>query len=157
MTTNDPLVNAERTARRYWNVDGLAEIYAGCFFLLVPLLNFVWQHTSIAPVWLALGGIVALTCIVTLSRTIIIAIRRRLTYPRTGYVSFRRPRRGKEEAGIALILIALVAIFVFMAFTTDWLGGLTAISGITIGVINLYQVIGVLMQHFVTLFYNISP
>jgi len=138
MTTNDPLVNAERTARRYWNVDGLAEIYAGCFFLLVPLLNLVWQHTSIAPVWLALGGIVALTCIVALSRTIIIAIRRRLTYPRTGYVSFRRPRRGKEEAGIALILIALVAIFVFMALTTDWLGGLTAISGITIGVIDLY-------------------
>jgi len=75
---------------------------------------------------------------VTLSRTIIIAIRRRLTYPRTGYVSFRRPRRGKEEAGIALILIALVAIFVFMALTTDWLGGLTAISGITLGVIDLY-------------------
>jgi hypothetical protein len=138
MTTNDPLVNAERTARRYWNVDGLAEIYAGCFFLLVPLLNFLWQQTSIAPVWLALGGIGALTCIVALNRTIIIAIRRRLTYPRTGYVSFRRPRRGKEEAGIALILIALVAIFVFMAFTTDWLGGLTAISGITIGVIDLY-------------------
>jgi len=45
MTSNDPLVNAERTARRYWNVDGLAEIYAGCFFLLAPLLNFVWQHT----------------------------------------------------------------------------------------------------------------
>ena len=138
MTSNDPLVNAERTARGYWNVDGLAEIYAGCFFLLAPLLNFVWQHTSIAPVWLALGGIVALTCIVALSRTIIIAIRRRLTYPRTGYVSFRRPRRGKEEAGIALILIALVAIFVFMALTTDWLGGLTAISAITIGVIDLY-------------------
>ena len=136
MTNNDPLVNAERTARRYWNVDGLAEIYAGCFLLMV--LNFLWQHTSIAPAWRALGGLIALTSVVALSRTIIIAIRRRLTYPRTGYVSFRRPRRGKEAAVIALILIALVAIFVFMALTTNWLGGLTAISGITIGVIDLY-------------------
>jgi hypothetical protein len=137
MTSNDPLVSAERTARRYWNVDGLAEIYAGCFFLLVPLLNFLWQHTSIAPAWRALGGLLAMTSVVALSRTIIIAIRRRLTYPRTGYVSFRRPRRSKEAAGIALILIALVAIFVFVALTTNWLGGLTAISGITIGVIDL--------------------
>jgi hypothetical protein len=138
MTRNDPLVSAERAARRYWNVDGLAEIYTGCFFLLVPLLNFLWQHASIAPVWLALGGLVAMTCTLALSRTILIAIRRRLTYPRTGYVSFRRLRAGKEAAGMALILIAVLAIFVLMALTTDWLGGLTAISGLTIGVLDVY-------------------
>jgi hypothetical protein len=138
MTNNDPLVNAERTARRYWNVDGLAEIYAGVFFLLVPLLNLFWQRTSIGPAWRVLGGLTVMTCTLALSRTILIVIRRRLTYPRTGYVSFRRPRRGKEAAGTALILIALAAIFVLMAFTTNWLGGLTAISGITIGVIDLY-------------------
>jgi cobalamin synthase len=85
-----------------------------------------------------LSGLIALTSVVALSRTIIIAIRRRLTYPHTGYVSFRRQRRGKEAAVIALILIALPAIFVLMALTTNWLGGLTAISGITIGVIDLY-------------------
>ena len=138
MTCNDPLVNAERAARRYWNVDGLAEIYTGCFFLLVPLLNFLGQHASIAPIWLALGGLAALTSGVAVSRTVIIVIRRRLTYPRTGYVSFRRPRRGTEAAGIAVILIALIAIFVFMALTTDWLGGLTAISGLAVGVINIH-------------------
>jgi hypothetical protein len=138
MTCNDPLVNAERVARRYWNVDGLTEIYAGCFFLLVPLLNFLWQHASIAPAWLALGGLAALTCGVATSRTVIIVIRRRLTYPRTGYVSFRPPRCGKEAFGIALILIALLLILVFMALTTDWLGGLTAISGLVIGGLDIH-------------------
>ena len=138
MTCNDPLVNAERAARRYCNVDGLAQIYVGCFFLLVPLLNFIWQHASIAPAWLALGGLAALTCGVAVSRTVIIVIRRRLTYPRTGYVSFRPPRRGKEAFGIALILIALLLISVFMALTTDWLGGLTAISGLVIGGLDIH-------------------
>jgi hypothetical protein len=137
MTCNDPLVNAERAARRYWNVDGLAEVYTGCFFLLVPLLNFIWQHASIAPTWLALGGPAVLTCSVAVRRAIIIVIRRRLTYPRTGYVSLRRPRRGKEVFGIVLILVASLAIFVFMALTTDWLGGLTAISGLAIGALNI--------------------
>jgi hypothetical protein len=138
MTCNDPLVNAERTARRYWNVDGLPEIYTGCFFLLVPLLNYLAQRAPIAPARLAMGGLAALTCGVALSRTVIIVIRRRLTYPRTGYVSFRRTRRGREVAGIALVLSALLAIFVFMALTTDWLGGLTAITGLAVGVINIY-------------------
>lgn len=138
MTGDDPLLNAERTARRYWNVDGLPEIYTGCFFLLAPLLNFLWQRASIAPAWLALSGLAALACGVALSRTVIIVIRRRLTYPRTGYVSFRRARPGSEATGIALILIALLAIFVFIALTTDWLGGLTAISGLAIGAINIH-------------------
>ena len=136
MTCNDPLVNAERTARRYWNVDGLAEIYTGCFFLLVPLLNFLGQHASIAAGWLALGGLATLTW--RGGQPVIIVLRRRLTYPRTGYVSFRRPRRGTGAPGIALILVALLAIFVFMALTTDWLGGLTAISGLAIGVLNIH-------------------
>jgi hypothetical protein len=120
-------------------VDGLPEIYAGCFFLLAPLLNFLWQRRApIAPAWLAIGGLAALTCGVALSRTVLIVIRRRLTYPRTGYVLFRRPRRSAEAIGIVLILIALLAIFVFIALTTDWLGGLTAITALAVGVINIH-------------------
>jgi hypothetical protein len=137
MTCNDPLVNAERAARRYWNVDGLAEIYAGCFFLLVPLASFSLRRVSIAPVWLALAGIVVLVCSLALSRTVITVIRRRLTYPRTGYVSFRRARRG-ETVGIGVILISLLAILILMALTTNWSGGLTAISGLAIGLLDIH-------------------
>ena len=64
----DTLVNAERAARRYWNVDGLAEIYAGCFFLLVPLLNFIWQHASIAPAWLAPDWLAPAACLARAAR-----------------------------------------------------------------------------------------
>src|SRR5712692_8096553 len=138
MTRNDPLVTAERAARRYWNVDGLAEIYTGCFFLLVPLLNLLWQSAGIQPLWLALGGVALSVASVAVSRPIIVAIRGRLTYPRTGYASFRPPRRITDAPGIALILSGLIAIFVLMAITTDWIGGLIAVTGLTLGVIDIH-------------------
>jgi hypothetical protein len=136
MTGNDPPVTAERAARRYWNVDGLAEIYTGCFFLLVPLLNLLWQ-SSIRPVWLALSGLAMLMAAVAASRPILITIRGRLTYPRTGYVSFKRPCRILDAPGIAVILSGLAAVFAVMAITTDWIGGLTAVTGLTLGVIDI--------------------
>ena len=45
---------------------------------------------------------------------------------------------GKEAFGIVLISIALFAILVFMALTTDWLGGITAILGLTIGGLDIH-------------------
>jgi hypothetical protein len=137
MTGNDPLVTAQRTARRYWNVDGLAEIYTGCFFLLVPLMNYLWQSASIQSLWLALGGVAVFMAGVAASRPIIITIRARLTYPRTGYVSFKPPRRIMDAPEMALILSGLIAIFVLMAITTDWIGGLIAVAGLMLGLIDI--------------------
>ena len=138
MTHNDPLARAQRSASRYWNVDGLAEMYAGFVFLLVPFLNFWSRRLPISPVWFVTGNVLACMILVVVSRPIIVAIRRRLTYPRTGYVLPGRRRRIGDAQGIALTVVTLAAIVALMANTTDWFGGLIAICGLVAGIIDIH-------------------
>jgi hypothetical protein len=136
MTGNDPLVAAQRAAERYWNVDGIAEIYVGCLFLLVPVLTFCSEHLPYGPLWFGLGFPIALMGGIAIGRPVIVAIRRRLTYPRTGYVAIRR--RPTDAAGIALTLVALAAIAVLIATKGDWSAGVYAATGLISGVINIH-------------------
>jgi hypothetical protein len=76
-----------------------------------------------------MGGIFA-------GRPIIVAIRRSLTYPRTGYVALRR--RPNDAGGIALTLIAAAAVVFLVATKGDWSAGVYAATGLISGVFNLH-------------------
>jgi len=69
-------------------------------------------------------------------RPVIVAIRRRLTYPRTGYVALRR--RPTDAGGIALTLVAVAAIAVLIATKGDGSAGVYAATGLISGVINIH-------------------
>lgn len=90
----DDIDKTVKRTRRYWFIDGLTEIAVGVIFLLVGLLFLVESfappdsplaHISALglPVIVILGWLVA-------SR-LVGAAKARLTYPRTGYVEYRRP------------------------------------------------------------------
>lgn len=136
MAVNDPLVDAQRAAGRYWNVDGIAEIYAGCLFLLVPVLTLCSAYLPYGNLWFGLGFPVGLMGGIFAGRPVIAAIRRRLTYPRTGYVALRR--RPTDAAGVTLTLVVVAVIVFLVATKGNWSAGVYAATGLISGIFNLH-------------------
>ena len=105
---------AQRT-QRYWYQDGLPEIAAGFLFLVGGLVIALAATPIVDPgtalaLLLALALILLLTAVAAamargLNRTLE-AVKSRLTYPRTGYVSYRKaaPRPHSLPARIGLWL-----------------------------------------------------
>lgn len=95
----DPII---RRTRRYWYVDGLAEIAVGLIFVLLNL--FFLANAWLVPAWsrdvslspiLTTTGLLAITALVVwLFRQGLQAAKARLTYPRTGYVASPRHWKG---------------------------------------------------------------
>jgi hypothetical protein len=113
----DPMIQARASVQRYWNVDGLHEIVSAVLFLLTAVL--VWATSEAAPIsrhwkaWLSMLFAVVVCGGILLEPRVVRAIRTRLTFPRTGFVAFRKPP-GKRRA-IAWISGALVACLFALA------------------------------------------
>jgi hypothetical protein len=109
----DPIQEPIRRARRYWYEDGLAEISIGGLFLLIGLL--LWAQgavpeASAAYAILAIAFPVVVIGGMLLGRRLIPAAKARLTYPRTGYVTYPPPSRRRRlvTVGIAITVASVV-------------------------------------------------
>jgi hypothetical protein len=110
--TEDPAVQAGRRAARYWNIDGLAELYIGIVWVFVALSLYAGAHLEKASPWfkpLLAGGTLLWMAAILGGQRIVSAVKRRLTYPRTGYVACGRPKAKLWwfPVGILLLLGAL--------------------------------------------------
>lgn len=99
--------------RRYWDVDGLPELMMGLLWMIwggawlfgqtLPRddwrFNAYWMFT---PVILAFGSYAAIWATKRLKR--------RLTFPRTGYVEWREPSRSARLAAAAAAIVAASAL-----------------------------------------------
>jgi len=143
MMKNDIDKVIQRT-HRYWYEDGLNEIATGCIFVVCGLFLFIMRFVRpISP----------LACIVAIGFTILVAfgglaasravkaVKNRITYPRTGYVSYRRPegnrRRRLIVAGLGVALGAL-GIALSIAGAPTWLVSMPMAHGLIIGACLLY-------------------
>lgn len=148
--TTDPLRNAEKRAVRYWYADGTFEFSFGGMCLLLAayfyaehLLSATWTGPMMIAVFLLvmLGGGFLINRLVTL-------FKERVTFPRTGYVAFRRPTGATYwkrllllaalSAGMAALLVWLLmrqpAGFDWTAAATGLLfGAVVAYLGIAFG------------------------
>jgi hypothetical protein len=109
----DPIRQAEKQAQRYWYVDGLGEMAAGGVILMMALYYAVlgWVAPQDAIGWLmTVGQLGVLVASSVAGRAIVLALKERITYPRTGYVALRRGTRPKRT------LIALLAAMVAVVF-----------------------------------------
>jgi len=108
-----------KRTRRYWYVDGFAEIGVGILLMLIILFNYaaglvrqptlqVILFTIGLPALILLGGR-------AVSRVVVL-LKEKYTYPRTGYVSYP-PREGSQRWKRAL-LAAMLGVLV---------GGLTSL------------------------------
>lgn len=156
----DPLLDAQIRSARYWNVDGLNEIAIGLQVLLVPFSLYGVAHTSrgslgrLAAVLVVAAGLPAA---IFLSGRAVIAVRRRFTYRRTGFVEYRRDGR-PWAFGVGLALALLVLFLGLKSATANWVIWLFALQGVVPGGLTLYfgrlvrlvrlQVIGVVCAVF---------
>lgn len=107
-------LDLDRVARRtyrYWYEDGIAEAAVGSYFALIASL--MWASTRLAGPWIlvwALGLPLLLIGGALGMRRTIGALKERLTYPRTGYVAYRRRGKGLRwaiGAGTAAVMAVL--------------------------------------------------
>lgn len=136
----DPLVDAQIRSARYWNVDGLTEIAVGLQALLVPLSLYGVAHTSrgsAGRVMAVLALPLGLAAAALLSRRVIVTIRRRTTYPRTGYVVYRH-QRSPWVFGVALSLALLLLFVALRTSTTNWVTYLFVLQGLVPGALTMY-------------------
>jgi hypothetical protein len=95
----------KRTARHLYE-DGIGEIFYGVAFLLIGLLAFVEAAVKPPiPSFSAIGLIVVVLGAYLLGRWLVPALRRRLVFPRTGFVAHRQlsVRRRWMALGIAAL------------------------------------------------------
>jgi hypothetical protein len=140
MQVQDPLLDAHIRAARYWNVDGLTDIAVGVWVLLVALCQYGIARTArgstgrtLVVLVFAFGLPAALLC----SNRLIIAVRRRFTYRRTGFITYRRDRRA-WALGVALAVAVGLALVVLMATGANWAVYLFALQGLVPGAALIY-------------------
>jgi hypothetical protein len=115
MTSPQPPLNDWlRRPQRYWYADGLAEIAVGGIVLLVALTNLAawwlpsgpWQNLALAILQplVIIGGVLG-------ARALVRHLKERITYPRTGWVTYRQPSPSRRWllAGASFILAAGLA------------------------------------------------
>jgi hypothetical protein len=85
-----------RKTKSYWYEDGLVEILAGLFFIVVGVLLLADWATPIgaSSKWIWTPAFMLITLLwITGGRRLIGWLKERFTYPRTGYVSYARVKR----------------------------------------------------------------
>lgn len=107
MSTPDPLSQPQRRAIQYWYVDGSYEIGFGLlclllslYFLLEKLVQGSWL-SAVVDGALVLVFILGILLVNWLTRR----IKERITYPRTGYVAYRRPAGLPRLLRILLLMV----------------------------------------------------
>jgi len=132
---------AMRRARGYWYEDGLTEIAAGCILSLVGLL-FLAEAVSppdLLPTnFSSIGLIVVVVGGGWLARRVVAALKARLTYPRTGYVAYRRPSGRRRVATVVLAAGMAALAAVLFATAPASLAWIPALQGLIVGILLLY-------------------
>jgi hypothetical protein len=134
----------KRTAR-YACEDGIGEMFYGAVFMLLGLLFFL-EATLNPPIpWFSVIGFLVLVYGgFLLGRWLVPALKRRLTYPRTGFVAYRQLSAGRRW--MVMGIAALVAVFVTGIFAVAArVGGTLAVlewiplcNGLVVGAFLLY-------------------
>jgi hypothetical protein len=104
------LKEIERRPKQYWNADGLPDLLFGFVWILWGI-GFLLPELLPAGSWQPYYSWVSLTLMVVsgyVANWAIKKLKQRLTFPRTGYVEWRKPSVGARVA--VMILAAAVAI-----------------------------------------------
>lgn len=138
MTSPQPPLNDWlRRPQRYWYADGLTEMAVGGIFLLVALTNLAawllppgpWQNLTLAilQALVIIGGVLG-------ARALVRYLKERITYPRTGWVTYRQPSSSRRWllAGLTFILAAGLAFLMVALGKTVGQRWLPLVSGFLI-------------------------
>lgn len=110
-TVNDDFEKVTQRTKSYWFEDGLSELVVGGLFLLIGLSTLIEGMAGAGTPLRRVSGVVALITIAAgpwLARPIFRKLKERLTYPRTGYISFRKAKITPKRRLVSFILTAVI-------------------------------------------------
>jgi len=115
----DETSQIEQRVQRYWYSDGIAELMGGGVFLILSLYFTAQQYfgeESLAGNLLHAAFVLVLIGALLLGRKLINSLKTRVTYPRTGYVEYRRYGDSlmwrRFLAFFAAMGVAMAAVFI---------------------------------------------
>ena len=107
---SDQIDDYVKRPMRYENIDGLNELFIGIMWIIFPLLEYFNKTAASGSIWhLRTTFLVCLAAIVLVALYGHKALKKRLTYPRTGYVKYRQTGT-KAVARLVMAFTAAVAI-----------------------------------------------
>jgi hypothetical protein len=151
---NMDLKQIERRAQGYFYEDGLAELGVGLFFVLVGLFVLVMSTVESGTPWGTVMGIGMAVVIVggtLVMNRVVRAVKARVTYPRTGYISYRKAPSATRWIVVAVALG--LALFALLA-PYEWADRMPLVVGLLMalifsligarsGVVRLYVAAGI--------------
>ncbi len=119
MTEQIKIENIFRNTRKYWYVDGLSEIAGGLIIFAAGLTYWLVstiENTNIKAILLMVAQPAVIIIGSLIVQRILPKIKERLTYPRTGYLTFRKPPRNRrfKRALVVGMVAGLVGALVTM-------------------------------------------
>jgi len=137
---NDKLLDVEQRVKRYWYSDGIAELSLGGMFLLLGIyfgLQGYFGEGSRASVIMQVGLFVIVFAGIVGVQWVVNTLKARLTYPRTGYVEYRKGGQDmKQRRNIVMgVALALVAASIILY---DFFGNLDSMilgTGVMVGAV----------------------
>lgn len=136
----DRLLNVEQRVKRYWYSDGIAELSSGGMFILLGLYfgiqgyfgegSIISVILQVSLVVMMMGGVFGVRWMVNLLKT-------RLTYPRTGYVEYRKDERELKQRRYVVAAMALVIAIASMVLVKyiRGLDSMVLITGVLVAIV----------------------
>ena len=114
MNAPKQLDQARQRAQRYFYTDGLVELALGLLYVVIGALILAYQHSGPRGMhWLAGLGLLAFTMGCTFFfGWLVRSLKQRLTYPRSGQVSYHsQPDRSRRFITVTMLIIILAGVF----------------------------------------------
>lgn len=111
-------------AQRYWYVDGLAEIGAGAVIIFLGLffvISGLIKDDGFRGLFIAVGQIIIVIALPLLARVIVARMKERVTYPRTGYIAYRRQGLSRRIGTILLTIGVAAVVGVVVYLIENWM------------------------------------
>lgn len=149
----DNLQDWANRPQRYWYVDGLAEIGGGVVILSLGILfgiSGLFAEGKSKGLLTGIGQPVLIIGLSLLVRWIVAHLKERITYPRTGYVAYRRPEPRRRISGILLAVLFATGIGLVVFISRSWLNlqWLPAITGVFAGLLILIIALRIRLLRF---------
>lgn len=150
----DPIRKTIQRTQQYWYVDGLTELaFAGLCLLLgiyflaesvLPTESLLYQVLDISFVLLIVGGSLLLNRLVKI-------LKERITYPRTGYVSYIQPKPGRRWVLALAAFLLSSGLAGLLSLSTESQTWMPALTGLAIAVVWLYVAYKIGLTRFILL------
>ena len=135
-----PIEQIERRTLRYWYEDGLADLAAAWVFILVGLFFLVQVIFPSGPVTVLTAILLPVVVIAggLMARRIVAGLKERWTYPRTGYVEYRRPKGSRRWRRMLIAAMMAIPATLFVRLGLPAPNWIPFFNGLIVGVALLY-------------------